>query len=43
MTLAAEMNLEKKLNYVIIGDIQIDMYEKEFLEVHYKCREREKL
>ena len=28
--LADEMNLEKKPNYVILGDIHIDMYEKEF-------------
>ena len=42
-TIAAEQKLEKVENYVVLGDIEITEVEKEFLKVHYKCRQLQKM
>ena len=40
---AQDLNMERVLNYMVMGDIELSDVEKEFLNIHYKCRERERI
>ena len=37
------MNLVKPPNYIVLGDISLDQNERDYLQVHYKCREYQHL
>ena len=36
-------HLEKPPNFIVLDDIELDEEEKEYLDVHFKCREFSKL
>ena len=40
---AVEQNLVKEPNFITLGNVELDEEEKEFLQVHYKCREKQRL
>ena len=40
---ADKLEMKKIPNYVILGDVTVTEEEKRFLDIHYKCRETQKL
>ena len=40
---ATDEGIARNSNYVVLGDIDLEESEKKFLEIHYKCRERQKV
>ena len=40
---ASKLGMAKVPNYVILGDLTLNNHEEKFLNIHFKCRERQKL